>query len=230
MKFIIVGLGNFGSSIAMTLIEGGHDVIGVDNREAHINLHKDTLSHTLKMDSTNEQAIKELPLTDADAIVICIGENTGASITTAALLKKYAPKTRIFARTTSDIHKTIFESMGINDVVNPEAEFAQQFATRLTIAGNVKSMLLDDKYEIAEFEVPKSFVGKSVEDTKMLEDWKISLVTIISKSKRKNLIGREVRDVKVQGLVSGQTVFKDNDILVMFGQYTDIQKMMQEVQ
>ena len=230
MKFIIIGLGNFGSSIAMTLVEGGHDVIGVDNRESHINLHKDTLSHTLKMDCTNELAVKELPLTDADAIVICIGENTGASITSAALFKKYAPKTRIFARTTSDIHKTIFESMGINDVVNPEAEFAEQFATRLTITGNVKSMLLDDKYEIAEFKVPKSFIGKTVVETNMLEEWKISLVTIIRKTRRKNLIGRDVTDVKVQGLVRGSTEFKENDILVMFGQKTSIKKMMEEIQ
>ena len=40
MKYIVVGLGNFGSTLALKLAEGGHEVIGVDNNESHINLLK----------------------------------------------------------------------------------------------------------------------------------------------------------------------------------------------
>ncbi|MEQ8576912.1 MAG: NAD-binding protein, partial [Fulvivirga sp.] len=37
MKFIIVGLGNFGSALALKLVEEGHEVIGIDTNQNHVN-------------------------------------------------------------------------------------------------------------------------------------------------------------------------------------------------
>jgi trk system potassium uptake protein len=226
MKYIIVGLGNFGSSLALKLVEGGHEVIGVDNNESYINLYKDKLTHSLKMDSTSELAVGQLPLTDADAVIICIGEDSGAAITAAALFKKYAPKCRIVARYTSEIQRTIFEAMGITEIVNPEAEFADNFANRLTISGNINTYLLDGKYEIAEFTVPESYVGKSVQKVDIVTQWEVSLITIIRHSKRKNFLGREVYENKVLGVISGSTLFEESDTLLLFGKIKDLENMM----
>jgi trk system potassium uptake protein TrkA len=230
LKYIIVGLGNFGASLALKLAEGGHEVIGVDNNELYINMYKDQLTLTLKMDSTSEFAVKQLPLSDTDAVVISIGEDTGASITTAALFKKYLPKGRIVARSTSEIQKTIFEAMGIEEIVNPEAEYADKFANRLTIAGNLNTYMLDDKYEIAEFKVPKGYLGKTVEEIDIVNTWEVSLITIIRHRNKKNLLGREIPDTKVIGVINGMTEFEDNDTLILFGQIKSLENMMKSIQ
>ncbi|WP_420576354.1 potassium channel family protein [Ekhidna sp.] len=226
MKFIVVGLGTFGSSLAIRLIEDGHEVIGVDHDAEHVDLHQDKLTHTLKMDSTNEQAVTSLPLSDTDVVVIAIGERTGDSITTAALFKKHAPKCRIIGRATSDILETIFQAMDITEIVNPEAEYADQFANRISIAGTIQSFFLDEKYEIAEFKVPEFYLGKTVQEVDIISNWNVSLITIIRHKTRKNILGRSIQKAEVVGVISGNTEFGENDTLVLFGTIKDIQKMM----
>ncbi|MEO9870289.1 potassium channel family protein [Ekhidna sp.] len=229
MKFIVVGLGNFGSTLALKLAEDGHDVIGVDHNESLINSHKEKLTHTLKMDSTSELAVNDLPLDDTEAVVIAIGQDANAAITTAALFKKRVPTCRIVARATSDIHRTIFEAMDIEETVNPEAEYAEQFAHKLTITGEIKSYFLDEKYEIAEFKVPTSFLEKKVSEVDLVSKWNLSLVTIIRPESRKNLIGKEISQPKVIGPISGNTEFQEKDTLVLFGLIKDLEKMTDEI-
>ena len=226
MKFIVVGLGTFGSSLAVRLVEDGHEVIGVDHDAEHVDIHQDKLTHTLKMDSTNEQAVTSLPLSDTDVIVIAIGERTGDSITTAALFKKYAPKCRIIARATSDIQETIFQAMDVGETVNPEAEYADQFANRISITGTIQSFFLDEKYEIAEFRVPEFYIGKTVEEVDIISNWNVSLVTIIRHKTRKNILGRTIQKAEVIGVISGNTEFGESDTLSLFGTIQALQKMM----
>lgn len=226
MKYIVVGLGNFGSSLALKLAEGGHEVIGIDINESHINRFKDKLTHVLKMDSTSELAISQLPIADTDGVIITIGGDSGAAITTAAFFKKYVPKCRIVARSTSEIQTTVFEAMGIEEIVNPEAEYAESFANRLTITGNLNTYLLDDKYEIVEFELPESYIGRTVQEVNIVNDWKVSLITIIRHKKKKNIFGKEVGETKAVGVVTGMTQFEANDTLLLFGQIRNLENMM----
>lgn len=229
MKFIIVGLGNFGSALALKLIEDGHEVIGVDTNPNNVMLVQDKLTHTLTFDSTNELAIADLPLSDTDFVIISIGEDVGASITTTALFKKYGKNTRIIGRAISSVHRTILEAMGVNEIINPESEFAHQFANRLTITGTIKSLILDENYEIAEFQVPESFVGKTVQEMDMINRWRVSLVTVLTQKKTRNILGKEITKHQVSGVVTGTTVFRQADTLVLFGTTSDLRKMMEEV-
>lgn len=230
MKYIIIGLGNFGASLALKLAEDGHEVIGVDNNELNIDKYKDKLTHVLAMDSTNELAISQLPLEGADAIVIALGRDSGAAITTAALFKKYLADCRIVARSTSDIQTTIFEAMGVGEIVNPEAEYAENLANRLTIAGSINTYLIDDRYEIVEFEAPKEFIGKTVQEVDIVNSWKVSLISIIRHFTKKNLLGKDKKASKVAGVVDGSTQFNENDTLLLFGKIKDLESMMNSFQ
>lgn len=226
MKIIIIGLGNFGSALAIRLIQDGHDVIGVDSNEVLVNSISEKLTHTLIFDSTNENAIRSLPLTDTDVIIVAIGEDVGASVTTTALLKKYGGDTRIIARAISSVHQTIIEAMGINEIINPEFEYANEFAHRITILGSIKTLLLDEDYEIAEFKVPSSFVGKKVRDLDLINTWHVSLVTIMTQLKTTNILGFETSYRKVKGVVTGLTELNENDTLVLFGPIKYLKSMM----
>ncbi|MBK8700373.1 MAG: NAD-binding protein [Saprospiraceae bacterium] len=88
MKFIILGLGNFGSNLAKALIMDGHEVFGVDVNMLKVEKYKEELTHTVAIDVNDEQSLNHLPLTDTDAVVVAIGEDVGSSISATALLKK----------------------------------------------------------------------------------------------------------------------------------------------
>ena len=119
--------------------------------------------------------------------------------------------------------------MGVTEVINPEADFAHQFANRLMVSGSIKSFVLDDTYEISEVRVPEAFVGKSINELNIINTYKVSLVTVLGQSISKNILGKEVENYQVTGVVHGGTVFKENDRMVLFGSLKAIKKMMNDL-
>lgn len=228
MKFIIIGLGNFGSTLGLRLVEDGHEVLGVDENLSIVNLFQDKLTHTICMDATDELAVQRLPLSDTDVVIISIGEDIGASVTTTALIKKYC-STKIISRAISPVHHTILEAMGIEDIIHPEADFADQLATRLIVDGALRALVLDKKFEIVEASLPAGLEGQTVGEAGLREKYDVSIVTILKKQERRNLLGVKVERNEVSGVPRPDMVFQRGDILVLFGKTQDIQKFLKEM-
>ena len=99
MKYIIVGLGSFGSSLSQKLTAQGNEVIGIDTSMDKIDFLKEKISHTICMDATDEFTVSGLPLADTDIVIVSIGEDQGANIMATAIFKNLQVKTRpIFNR------------------------------------------------------------------------------------------------------------------------------------
>src|SRR5690606_29228973 len=119
MKYIVLGLGHFGRSLAVHLTELGHEVIGVDVKIAIVEQLKEKITHTVCLDSTDKEAVGSLPLKDSHAVIVAIGEEEGASLMTVAVLKQLKVK-RIIGRVVSDLQKTVLEAMEIAEYIMPE--------------------------------------------------------------------------------------------------------------
>jgi trk system potassium uptake protein len=228
MKFIIIGLGNFGSTLGMRLEEDGHEVIGIDQKPNIVNFFKDKLTYTACVDTTDELAIQRLPLEDTDVVIISIGEDIGASVTTTALVKKYCKK-KIISRAISPIHHTVLEAMGIEDIIHPEAEFAGQLANRLIVDGTLKTLTLDNKFEIAEINIPAKLVGTTVAQADLRGKWNVSIVTVLKSQKRRSIIGTVVERKEVIGVVQPEMVFEAEDTLVLFGSMESIRQLLESL-
>jgi trk system potassium uptake protein TrkA len=161
MKFIVIGLGNFGASLAKKLTALGHDVIGVDKDLDKVEFFKDTIQNTVSMDITDIHALKTLPLTDCDRVVVCIGDDFGSSVKTTALLKKLGVQ-NLCGRESSLIHKTVLNAIGVSDTINPEYETAVEFAEKLIMTGVWSIYNLSDDFKIAEVSIPEEFTGKKL--------------------------------------------------------------------
>lgn len=225
MKFIIIGLGNFGASLSVKLMEDGHEVIGVDKSINKVNHLQDKITHAICMDTTDDSAIQTLPLADADYVIMSIGEDTGASILTTALLKKYC-SSKIISRAISDLHQTVLEAMGIEEILHPEAETARRLASRFMIKGALMSFSLDDEFDIIEAEIPEQYVGQTIQQARFREDHHINVVTIIRKRKKRSILGNWQTVQEVIGVVSPNTILEPHDILVIFGKADDIEKYL----
>ena len=88
MKYIIIGLGNYGHVLAEELSALGHEIIGADISESRVDSIKDKVATAFVIDATDEQSLSVLPLNSVDIVIVAIGENFGASIRVVALLKQ----------------------------------------------------------------------------------------------------------------------------------------------
>lgn len=223
MKIIVFGLGNFGMSLALSLTETGNEVIGIDRQMDKINLVKDKISHVICMDSTNELAYDAVPLNDADKVVVAIGESEGAAIITTAIIKKLS-EVKIISRALSPIHDTVLEAMGIYSIVHPEQESADRLTKQINFKSTLENYQLDDNYTISEVKARKEFVGKTLEELDSIDKYHLTLVTIIRKKEKRNLIGKKTTIKESIGRPNPKTIVEECDILVVYGNNKDIEK------
>jgi trk system potassium uptake protein TrkA len=109
--FAVIGLGTFGVRLCEELGTKGGKVLAIDNQEKLIEKVKDFVSQSILMDSTDEDAMSQVPFEDVDTAVVAIGDNLEASIITTAILKKIGIP-RILARSVTDIHRRILDKSG----------------------------------------------------------------------------------------------------------------------
>ena len=103
MRFLIIGLGIYGENLARDLTDMGHQVIGADRSQSHVDALKDYISTVYLIDSTEQAQLEVLPLRNVDLVIVAIGENFGASIKTVALLRQAGVK-HIYARAIDKLH------------------------------------------------------------------------------------------------------------------------------
>jgi trk system potassium uptake protein TrkA len=226
MKYIIVGMGNFGGFLASRLTEMGHEVIGVDSSEVKIEQVKDKITHAILMDATDSVTVKTLPYKDADAVIITIGENVGASIMVTAIFKQLNVE-RLISRSINDVHETVIKAIGVSEIVHPEEDSAERMAKRLQMKNVLDSLDLSDDYNVIEVKTPERYIGMTLEQTNLRKEYKVTVITIIHEIERTNMLGKKSIIKKVVGVVNGDTKIESGDILVLFGLAKDIQRILE---
>ncbi|GAA4376664.1 TrkA family potassium uptake protein [Hymenobacter koreensis] len=226
MKYIIVGLGYFGSSLSMKLTEMGHEVISVDSDMAKVTQFKDRVTHTVCLDAKDQQALASLPLSDTDVVLVGIGEDFGASVMAVANFKQLGVK-KLIGRAISPLHQTVLEAIGVDKIIRPETEFAERLAKSLDLTGILDSLDLTEDYNIIQATVPPRYVGKTIQEANFRQKYNINVLTIIRPKESTNLFGRSHRKPAAIGVVAADTVFLADDIMVLFGKMEDIRKVLQ---
>ncbi len=225
MKYIIIGLGKFGAALGEKLTEMGNEVIGVDIRMSRIESIKEKLTHAINLDATDMEAVDNLPLNDVDVVIIGIGEDTGANIMAAALMKKKHVK-RIIGRVLDPLQKTVLEAMGIDEIIHPEEETAKRWAKKLNLEGVIDSFELDGDFSIVETRIPEEYHDKTIEELGIKEEFSVIVLTTMKVSEDKNEMGIDRDKTTVQGVARANTILYKDDIMVLYGHNKDIRKLL----
>ncbi|WMJ73781.1 TrkA family potassium uptake protein [Cytophagaceae bacterium ABcell3] len=222
MKYIVIGLGNFGSSLAMRLTELGHEVIAVDKSMQKVDAYKNKITHTINMDCTDEHAISTLPLKDTDVVIVGIGEDIGSSLMATATLKQLKVK-RLISRSISALHRTVVEAIGVDEIISPEEDSAERLAKRLEMRGVIDSFYITEDYNIIEAKAPTRYIGQTIAETDFRARYKINVLTII---RMNTTASKDHRKGEVLGVVTPDMKIEENDILVLFGRLSDLEKLL----
>ena len=176
-QFGVIGLGRFGSAMASTLSELGHDVIGVDGDESRVARMADVITHALQLDATDEKALRAAGIQDVDVAVVSIGENIESSLLVVMQVRELGVKT-IVAKAVTPLHGRILEKLGVSRVIFPEREMAIRIAHSLVMPNVIDYIELSRDFSIVEVPAPDVFVGRTLKQLELRPRFGLTLVAI----------------------------------------------------
>jgi trk system potassium uptake protein len=173
---LVVGLGRFGTSLAETLMDLGHDVLGVDTDPGNVQRTTDLLTHVVEADATDEEAMRQLGAGEFGRAVIGIGTDLEASIlATSVLAGLEVPD--IWAKAITMAHGRILERVGAHHVVYPEHDMGRRVA-HLVTGRMLEFVQLDEGFALVKLKPPKQVVGRSLADSQVRSRHGVTVVCI----------------------------------------------------
>lgn len=175
---IVVGLGQFGTSVAKALASRGVEVLGIDVVEERVQAVAADVAEAMCFDATDLDALTRVSPEKRDVCLCAIGDEAkDASIICTALLRQTGAP-RVIARANDAVHARILKLVGAHQVVNPERAFGERFASQIVHAGIKGEMLLGEGVLLTEVETPEPFFGKSLGELRLPSRFGVTVVAI----------------------------------------------------
>jgi len=213
MKFAIIGLGSFGSYLARTLYEKGHDVLVIDKDKDKIEEAKDFSTQAVWMDSADKDSLQALGVQDMDVVVVSLGPEMEPSILTVLYLHELGVN-KILAKALSVDHGKILEAIGATEVIYPERDMAIRLAQRLSSRNVLEYLPLAENISIQEIVPPEAFIGKKLKDLDLTNKYRIQVIAV-----------RQLVPEKLIFIPGADFVIKDSDVLVVMGEESNVAEL-----
>jgi trk system potassium uptake protein TrkA len=204
-QIVVIGLGRFGSRLASTLTDFGHEVLAIDKREDRVNRLATRVIKPVQADVTNENVLKELGVGNFDVGIVAIGYDPMSSILATTLLKKLGVR-YIVARARDELHGEILSLVGANMVVNPEIEMGARIAHSTTFEEIIDHIVLTERYGVSKLAVPAYLVGLTLGEIGFGRTGKTDHMVLILQRQKEIILNPD----------RGETL-KAGDILVIVG-------------
>lgn len=176
-RFVVVGLGNFGSTAAEALSTQRHDVLAVDTSEAAIERVAAHVARAVVADGRSAKVLDRVGARGADAAIISTGDDITASILTTMALRDLEVR-EIYVKVISIDHARVMEKLGVTETVFPERDSAQRLATRITTTSILNFVRLGTGFGVQEMAVPESWVGESLRSLELPRRFGISVIAV----------------------------------------------------
>lgn len=216
-SFCIIGLGKFGTALALRLAEEGNQVMVLDTDAEKVNAIADMVTNAVIGDPSNENVLRSAGVTDYECAVVCFSGNVNDNVLITILLKELGVK-RVVSRAANDGHKKVLEHIGADVVVYPEKDMGEKLAFMLT-KENVTEFIEFSGYKLVELRVPDAWVGKSLIDLDVRRKYGINVIAVT----------RSTDDVADVSPSPSRQFSKDEKVSVI-GSDKDIEKLMKTYQ
>lgn len=172
---LVVGLGRFGSAVAMALVDMGKDVMAIDESAELVQRYSAELTHVVQADTTDEEALRQLGVSSFDRAVVAIGTDIEASVLTVLALSE-AGVEEIWAKAITSKHGKILERVGAHHVVYPERAMGQRIAHQ--IVGSLEDYLAFEGYALARITAPTMLWGVPLGKSELRTRHRVTVVGI----------------------------------------------------
>ena len=227
-RFAVIGLGRFGKKLAIALAMSGAEVIAIDKNRDEVELIGDQVSLAVRLDSTDEEALKAQGVDKVDVAIVSIGQGTGkgfeSAILTVVNLRQIGVK-QIYTRAEDLIAGEVFSKIGATEVIYPEIESAQRWAYKLILPQIGDKIDFAPGYSLARVKAPASFGGKTVIDLQLRQKYNINLVAI--KRSEDSMTDKDKKG-RIINVPMPNTIIYEEDILMVAGSDADLAKLPQQ--
>ncbi|WP_067597287.1 potassium channel family protein [Nocardiopsis listeri] len=208
-RVLVIGLGRFGSSLALELVRHGWEVLGMDSNPRLVQTYADALTHTVIGDATDEETLRQVGAPQFNRAVVAIGSHLEESILTTSLLVDLEVA-GIWAKATSRRHGRILEQVGADHVVLPEHDMGERVAHLLS------GRMLDYKeveqgFAVGKTRAPESMLGRTLRQTRVRQKFGITVVAV----KR---VGSSFT------YTTEETVLHKGDVILVAGRNQDVER------
>jgi trk system potassium uptake protein TrkA len=176
-RFVVVGLGNFGSTVAARLHELGHEVIAIDHRPDAVDAIGSRVLRAIVGDATRKPVLEEARVREADAAVISTGDDLAASVLALLALRDLGVD-HLIVKVVSDEQARIVEALGAEETIFPERESAVALASRLTSGALLRYVQLGPALALQEMPVPSGWYGKTLRELQLPSRHRVQVVAL----------------------------------------------------
>lgn len=210
VSFGVIGLGRFGTALAITLAQSGKEVIAVDRDENQVKVLRQYTDYAFVADTINSDTLKEIGIQNCDVVAVCIGEKIDASILiTMSVIDLGVPK--VIAKASSVEQGEVLKRIGAT-VVYPEKDMAVRLGKRLISNTFMDYITLDNSVEIRQISVPESMLGASVIELNIRKKYGLNIIAVQNGHETNIEIAPDYR-------------FRAGDVLVVIGKIKNIDRM-----
>lgn len=176
-EYIVIGLGQFGMSIAKTLMQNDCEVLALDVNEEKTRAVADTVTCAVTGNVMDPELVPGLGIRNFDGAVVAIGEDMEASIMATMVVSELGVP-HILAKAQSELHAKILRKVGADRVVLPETEVGIRYANNLVHGNFFDAVELSPDISIMEINVRREWEGKSLKQLNMRAKYKINVIGI----------------------------------------------------
>lgn len=175
-SFGIIGLGRFGTALAISLAEAGKEVIVVDRSESKVKEVRQYTEYAFVSDDLSLETLREIGLQNCDVVIVCIGEKVDISIlTTMRVVELGVPK--VIAKAISEEQGAVLKKIGA-EVVYPERDMALRLGKRLVSRNFLDYVSLDNSVEIRQIRISDKIIGRSIEELGIRPKYNLNIIAI----------------------------------------------------
>ena len=178
---LVIGLGRFGASIALTLEKLGTQVLAIDSSEELVQKYSGQLTHVVRADATQPEVLDQVGAADFSIAVVGVGTSIESSVLIAANLVDLG-KPVIWAKAISAAHGRILQRIGCHHVVYPEADAGKRVAH--LVNGRLMDFIeFDDDFAIVKMRPPREVQGKTLAQSDIRQRYVVTVVGVKSPGK-----------------------------------------------
>ena len=176
-RFVVVGLGNFGSAVAESLHAARHDVLAIDTNESAVDRIAPLVSRAVVGDGRSVKTLERVGAKGADGGIVSTGDDITASILATMALRDLGVR-EVYVKVVSAEHARVMQKIGVTDTVFPERDSGHRLATRVGSRAILNYVRLSQDFSIQEMAVPERWIGKSLRELQLPARFRISVIAV----------------------------------------------------
>ena len=200
-QYLVIGLGRFGSALAITLCQKGAEVLAVDSDMERVEEHRSLLTEVMQADAMDKSVLEEIGVENFDVAIVTMGSDIRSGGTITMLLKEMGAK-YVIAKADDEFHGRMLTKLGADKVVFPERDMGQRMAHNLLSEKILDFIELSPDYSLMEMRPRSSWLNRPLKELDLRSRYQINIVAIRTGE-------------NVNAMPDMNTCIRENDVLLV---------------